>query len=324
MDYLSKNVSVNLKRFRQYRNMSLDQMAEQTGVSKSMLAQIERGQANPSIGVLGKITAGLQIELEDLIQAPKVSMTSEGVTSGGKPSIKAVIFDIDNTLYSYDKNHVYGMKALTDYCESAFQKSPEETLECYKKAGQIMIGRIGGDVAAIHNRLLRTQCMLELWERPIFPHAVNMYHAYWDTLIRQAQPVPGVLDFMRGLKKRGIRIGTGTDMTAYIQYKKLEAVGAAPYIDFMVSSEEAGVEKPHPHLFEICVEKSGVQAAECAFIGDNYRKDVEGAWNSGLRGIWYTQEKEPEHETDYPVIRSFMEVDIDCFLNAERKRYESF
>ena len=156
--------------------------------------------------------------------------------------------------------------------------------------------------------------MLELWEKPVFPHARNMYHAYWDTLIRQSQPVPGVIDFLKELKKRGVRTGTGTDMTAYIQYKKLESLGAAPYIDFMVSSEEAGVEKPHPHLFEICVEKAGVQAVECAFIGDNYKKDVEGACNSGLRGIWYTQEQEPEHETDYPIIRSFTEVDIDHFL----------
>ena len=114
MDYLSNNVAVNLKRFRQYRGMSLDQMAERTGVSKSMLAQIERGQANPSIGVLSKITAGLQIEFEDLIQTPKVTDSPEGSTPGARPSIKAVIFDIDNTLYSYDKNHIYGMKALTD------------------------------------------------------------------------------------------------------------------------------------------------------------------------------------------------------------------
>ena len=46
--------------------------------------------------------------------------------------IKAVIFDIDNTLYDYDKNHVYGMKALADYCESAFGKSEEEMRKCYK------------------------------------------------------------------------------------------------------------------------------------------------------------------------------------------------
>ena len=59
MDYLSHNVSENLKRLRQSKGMSLDQVAEQTGVSKSMLAQIEKGTANPSLGVLGKITSGL-------------------------------------------------------------------------------------------------------------------------------------------------------------------------------------------------------------------------------------------------------------------------
>lgn len=52
--------------------MSLDQVAEQTGVSKSMLAQIEKGTANPSIGVLGKITSGLRIEFQRLIDPPRV------------------------------------------------------------------------------------------------------------------------------------------------------------------------------------------------------------------------------------------------------------
>ena len=92
------------------------------------------------------------------------------------------------------------MRALADYCESAFGSSAEEMESCYKKAGELMINRIGTDTAAIHSRLLRTQCMLELLEKPLFPHAVNMYHAYWDTLIRQAQPCPGVLDFMRRIK----------------------------------------------------------------------------------------------------------------------------
>jgi transcriptional regulator with XRE-family HTH domain len=72
MDYLSHNVSVNMKTFRQSKGMSLDQVAEQTGVSKSMLAQIEKGTANPSLGVLGKITSGLRIEFQELIAPPRV------------------------------------------------------------------------------------------------------------------------------------------------------------------------------------------------------------------------------------------------------------
>lgn len=71
MDYLSHNIAINLKRIRKAKGMSLDVVAEQTGVSKSMLATIEKGDANPSIGVLGKIMSGLRVDLQDLTQAPQ-------------------------------------------------------------------------------------------------------------------------------------------------------------------------------------------------------------------------------------------------------------
>ncbi len=70
MDYLTRNISQNLKRIRSARAISLDAVAEQTGVSKSMLYQIERGDANPTISVLGKIASGLRIELNELIMTP--------------------------------------------------------------------------------------------------------------------------------------------------------------------------------------------------------------------------------------------------------------
>jgi transcriptional regulator with XRE-family HTH domain len=70
MDYLSHNIGINLNRIRKAKGYSMDVVAEQTGVSKSMLAQIEKGNANPSVGVLGKIVSGLRIEFDDLIQTP--------------------------------------------------------------------------------------------------------------------------------------------------------------------------------------------------------------------------------------------------------------
>lgn len=71
MDYLSHNIAINLKRIRKAKGMSLDVVAEQTGISKSMLSTIEKGEANPSIGVLGKIMSGLRIDLQDLTQPPQ-------------------------------------------------------------------------------------------------------------------------------------------------------------------------------------------------------------------------------------------------------------
>lgn len=74
MDYLCHNVAVNLNRIRTSKGMSLDVVSEQTGVSKSMLAQIEKGSANPSLGVLGKIASGLRIKFEELIEAPPLDV----------------------------------------------------------------------------------------------------------------------------------------------------------------------------------------------------------------------------------------------------------
>lgn len=71
MNYLSHNIAVNLQNIRRSKGMSLDEVAEQTGVSKSMLAMIEHDGANPSIGVLGKIISGLRIELDDLTKSPQ-------------------------------------------------------------------------------------------------------------------------------------------------------------------------------------------------------------------------------------------------------------
>ena len=70
MNQLDKNIAVNLKRIRKSKNMSLDMLAEKTGVSKSMLGQIERGESNPTVDTLAKIVSGLRISFEDLMDEP--------------------------------------------------------------------------------------------------------------------------------------------------------------------------------------------------------------------------------------------------------------
>lgn len=57
MDYLTENVAVNLKRIRQSKGMSLDQVSEQTGVSKSMLSQIEKERRTRRLACSGRLRA---------------------------------------------------------------------------------------------------------------------------------------------------------------------------------------------------------------------------------------------------------------------------
>lgn len=60
----------NLKRLRGERNMSLGQLSAQCGVSKVLLSQIERGEANPTINTIWKIATGLRVYYTELLERP--------------------------------------------------------------------------------------------------------------------------------------------------------------------------------------------------------------------------------------------------------------
>lgn len=72
LDNISQVVSENLKNARQKKRLSLDELAKLTGVSKSMLGQIERGDVNPTISTLWKIANGLKVSFTELVMKPKV------------------------------------------------------------------------------------------------------------------------------------------------------------------------------------------------------------------------------------------------------------
>ena len=71
MSRLEENIGSNLKRIRKAQKMSLDMLAKKTGVSKSMLGQIERGESSPTISTLGKIVDGIPVPLEELLYRKK-------------------------------------------------------------------------------------------------------------------------------------------------------------------------------------------------------------------------------------------------------------
>lgn len=72
LDRLNILVSENIKRIRQEKNLSLGDLAKLSNVSKSMLAQIERGEGNPTLSTLWKIANGMQVFFNTLIAQPKL------------------------------------------------------------------------------------------------------------------------------------------------------------------------------------------------------------------------------------------------------------
>ena len=71
MDAINAVVAENLKHLREEGKFSLDAVAQLSGVSKSMLGQIERGEVNPTISTVWKIANGLKISFTELVSRPE-------------------------------------------------------------------------------------------------------------------------------------------------------------------------------------------------------------------------------------------------------------
>ena len=200
--------------------------------------------------------------------------------------IKAVIFDLDNTLYNFDAANEFGIRALAAYTEPVFGWDYPRMKDLYEESREKLTERMG-DVGSAHNRLLRFQNLLEEKKLPLHPHALEMAKAYWRGVLDNMALSPGAREIMEELRRMGVRIGLGTDMTAYMQYEKLIRLGLMEYMDFIVSSEEAGTDKPGNAFFMLCARKAGCLPGECLFIGDNIVRDYGGAAAAGMQARWF-------------------------------------
>lgn len=203
--------------------------------------------------------------------------------------IKAVIFDIDNTLYSYDAAHKIAFQALSESFCGTFGVSQGQFTRLHREADRILRARVGQPCGAIHNRLIRYQIMLEQIGKPV-SYAPGLADTYWGALLSNMQCAPGARECMSFLKSAGYTVGIGTNMTADYQFAKLKRLGLLCYVDFLVSSEEVGAEKPDGKLFVCCVEKAGCPADACMFVGDSLEGDALGAMRAGLRPVWLSGE----------------------------------
>lgn len=75
MKNVNEIVGTNLKQIREERGLSLDKVAELTGVSKSMLGQVERGETSPSIATIWKIANGLRVSFSTFIQEETIQIS---------------------------------------------------------------------------------------------------------------------------------------------------------------------------------------------------------------------------------------------------------
>jgi len=226
---------------------------------------------------------------------------------------KGVIFDIDGTLYDYQSNDVRAMKHFCEFVQKVLDIDEKTFRETYTEARKIIRGRLK-DTAAQHSRVLLIQTALELLGKNPFDHVLKMYDVYWNFFLENMQPYDGAADFLRELKSSGVKISTCTDMTAHIQYRKIARLGLDKFIDFMVTSEETGFEKPAPIMFTMALEKMKISANEAAYFGDTLDRDILGAANVGIEPFWFVADRKVDGGEEFTKIYTYRDEKLKKFL----------
>lgn len=197
---------------------------------------------------------------------------------------KAAVFDLDDTLYSFNGVHPRAIGAVAEELERRHGFPREKTLSENSRIFRLQQTQTNGQ-GGCHSRCVRFQILCEDHGLPL-SLATELDELYWSVYLSEIVPFPGVPELLDELRARGVRIGVGTNMTARWQLLKLRRLGLIDRIDFMVSSEEAGADKPSPELFRLCVRKAGCAPCECVFAGDNPDLDARAADECGLHGVW--------------------------------------
>ena len=188
-----------------------------------------------------------------------------------------VLLDLDNTLYAYEPSHRAGMTSARALAEQTLNLGGTEFDRCFADARSELKARLG-DQAASHSRLLYFQRLLEragLASRPF--EVLQLEQAYWRAYIDAAQLLPDAMEFLDDLRLADVPTIIVTDLTAQIQFRKMIALDLDRRIDWIVTSEESGHDKPHAASFELALAKIGGIEGPVWMIGDDHHCDLIGA-----------------------------------------------
>jgi len=195
---------------------------------------------------------------------------------------KAVIFDTDNTLYSYSPAHKFAINAVV-YKAVEILKVDKKTFIGAYNCSRDEIKKQLGSTASSHSRLLYFQRTIENlgFNTRIFL-ALDLEQTYWREFLTVTRLFPGVKEFLFQLRSAGIKTANITDLTAQIQFRKMVYFGLDECFDYVVTSEEVGCDKPSKESFNMALKKINLSPQEVWMVGDDSVNDIQGAKQAGM------------------------------------------
>lgn len=176
--------------------------------------------------------------------------------------IKAVVFDLDDTLYSESSWRDSGFRFIArELKKKRFPVTFKKISELYKEYPKTLFN----ELAARYNLPYSAD------------YLINQYRRHFP----QIKLYPGAREMLKTLKKE-YQLGLLTDYFHLVQANKVKALGISIFFDFIVYTDEIQASKPETKGFELIKQKLKAGDREIMYIGDNEEKDFLGAKKSGF------------------------------------------
>ncbi|MBR0575576.1 HAD-IA family hydrolase [Proteiniclasticum sp. BAD-10] len=176
--------------------------------------------------------------------------------------VKAVVFDLDDTLISEKEYIKSGYRHIAGIIEDRFAMDKKQVFDELMSLFKISPLNVFNRFFDMYQIEYSKEMILDL---------VKEYRGHFPDI----QFYDDVLPCISELKRSGIKIGIITDGYAIAQRQKLKAIQADEYVDEIIVTDELGRDywKPHPKAFELIRDKLEVNFDEMVYVGDNPEKD---------------------------------------------------
>lgn len=201
-----------------------------------------------------------------------------------------VFFDLDHTLWDFDTNSRETLQDL--YEELNLVNRGIETFDVfhdtYHHYNQIFWDRFRKGYINREElrwkRMWRTLVDFKIADENL---ARDMSERYLEILPTKKNLFHDTLEILNYLEGKGYPMHLITNGFEKTQHAKLKNSGIAHYFREVITSEAAGIMKPHTAIFEYALQKTGASAATAIMIGDTLDADILGANNSGIDTVYF-------------------------------------
>lgn len=210
--------------------------------------------------------------------------------------IEHIFFDLDHTLWDFDKNSEKAFEML--FKKFKIQVALEDFQSIYRPIN-LKYWKLYREERVAKLDLRRSR-LIETFDHFGVKFSLDIIDEISDDYINflplNNHLIPGTQELLSYLEPK-YRLHIITNGFREVQHTKLSNSGILNYFQTVTNSEDAGVKKPNPQIFNHALQISGAEIDESMMIGDNYEADILGAEAIGFKTICfnYHRQKLPHH-----------------------------